>query len=79
MTRAEATAAVIAAAAFAEGLKLAGKNLSRDSFRKGLESIDMTFNGIKMKMSSDNHQARSEAYLAKLRNGKLASVDIFEP
>jgi branched-chain amino acid transport system substrate-binding protein len=66
--------AYISAAATVEALKLTGKTLTREAFRKALEKLDFTFAGIKIGFSPTDHQARDIAYLVQLVDGKLVSI-----
>jgi branched-chain amino acid transport system substrate-binding protein len=57
-----------------EGLKIAGKNLDRESFRKALESIDTDFGGFKISFSENNHQGSKKVYLTKVHSNKAVEV-----
>ncbi|WP_332879054.1 ABC transporter substrate-binding protein [Massilia sp. S19_KUP03_FR1] len=59
----------IAAKAFVKGLERAGKNLTRASFREGVEGLNGTdLGGFTLKFSPTNHEASSYVELTVIRN-----------
>lgn len=54
-----------------EGLKNAGKDLTTESFSKGLEAVDFVddVTGVHVKMSPKTHKALNSMYLAQVKNG----------
>ena len=67
------------AAIFVEGLRGAGPALSRNSFRKALESMtDVDLGGIKIGYSPIDHKAIKNPFMAKLVGNKLVPVKTFQ-
>lgn len=60
---------------FVEGLKRAGKNLTRDSFIEAMESIKDWESGVipPVSFSADDHHAQESGYIVELKNG------VFQP
>ena len=61
---------------FIEGLKRAGKDLTRDSLRKALESMSgVDFGGITVYYSKQSHRGMSEVFLGTLKDGQFVPVE----
>lgn len=58
-----------------EGIKKAGKNLTRASFISALERLNMKVGDLEVSYSSKSHQGLKEVYLTKIQNGKVVLVD----
>jgi branched-chain amino acid transport system substrate-binding protein len=57
---------------FVEGLKRAGKNLTRDSLINAFESMkDVDFGGIKVSFSTTSHSGIDKGYLIVVNGGKF--------
>jgi ABC-type branched-subunit amino acid transport system substrate-binding protein len=65
-----------AAKVFVEGLKRAGKGLTRDAFIKAVEGIkDLDIGaGNKISFSGDNHQGSQKVYPTVIRNGRYQLI-----
>ncbi len=62
----------LSALAMVEALKRAGKNLTRESFIAGFESMGETsLAGMRMSFSSTDHQGLKRAYLSVVKDGKF--------
>jgi branched-chain amino acid transport system substrate-binding protein len=57
-----------------EGLKAAGPDLTRDSFRTALESLHKDLDGFKIEFGPTNHQASSSIFLTKISGGKVVPI-----
>lgn len=68
----------INAVVLVEGLKKAGKDLTRDKFRKAMETIDQSFGGLGVKFNAKKHQGLSKVYLTQVVNGKPVEVENFK-
>ena len=67
----------VQAALFTEGLKKAGKALTRDGLVTALNGLDTDIGGLKLKFTADDHQASDTVYLTKITGGKVESVEGF--
>jgi ABC-type branched-subunit amino acid transport system substrate-binding protein len=62
---------------FAEGLKRAGKDLTRPAILKALESIqNVDFGGVNVTFGPDDHEGVDSPYMAKVKDGKLEQAKI---
>ena len=62
----------LSALVLAEGLKRAGKDLTRASLLKALESMDgVDFGGIKISFSPKSHQGLNSAFMSVAKDGKF--------
>jgi branched-chain amino acid transport system substrate-binding protein len=57
-----------------EGLKAAGKRVTRDGFRNAMETMDKSLGGIKVQYTKGNHQGSSAIFLTKVGAGKATEV-----
>jgi ABC-type branched-subunit amino acid transport system substrate-binding protein len=66
----------LATKVFVEGLKRAGKELTRESFIKAVEGIkDLDIGaGNKISFSEDNHQGSQQVYPTVIRNGRYQLI-----
>ena len=59
---------------FTEILKKAGKNLTRESFAKAAEGLDVTVGGLKFGYAPNNHQALKKVYMTSIVGGKAVPM-----
>lgn len=59
---------------FAEILKKAGKDLTRDSFIAAAEALNLKHGGLAFSMSPKNHQALEKIHLTKITGGRAAEM-----
>ncbi len=55
-----------------EILKKAGQNLTRESFAKAAENLNINTGGLKFAYAPNNHQALNKVYMTKISGGKAA-------
>lgn len=67
----------VQAALFTEGLKKAGKDLTRDGLIAALNGLDVDLGGLKLTFSPTDHQASDIVYLSKIEGGKVVGVENF--
>ncbi len=60
----------IDALVFTEVLKKVGQNLTRESFAKAAESLNISIGGLKFAYAPNNHQALNKVYMTKISGGK---------
>ncbi len=60
---------------FVEILKKAGKNLTRESFTKAAEGLDVTIGGMKFGYAPKNHQALKEVYMTRVSGSKAVPMN----
>lgn len=61
---------------FVEGLKRAGKDLTRASLISALETINgVDFGGVKITYSATNHRGSSSIFIGTTKDGKLVPID----
>ncbi len=69
----------MSAAILVTGLKKAGRNLTRESFRAALESLrNHDLGGPRLTYTPEHHGGLSNIYLTKIRNGKIIPIQKFE-
>jgi ABC-type branched-subunit amino acid transport system substrate-binding protein len=69
----------MSAAILVAGMKKAGRNLTRESFRSALESLrNYDLGGPRLTYTPDYHEGLSNIYLTKIRNGKVVPIQKFE-
>ena len=64
----------INAAIFAEGLKAAGANLTRNGLVQALEKLNLNLGGLPVAFSAADHQGLKQVYLTQIRKGKAVPV-----
>jgi branched-chain amino acid transport system substrate-binding protein len=64
----------IDAVVFAETLKKAGANLTRDSFIAAAEGLNASIGGLNFKFSPGDHHALEKIYLTKIAAGQVEAV-----
>jgi branched-chain amino acid transport system substrate-binding protein len=65
----------IAATVFVEGLRKAGPNLTRLTFKAALEQItDLEVGGQRVSFTPSDHQGLKKLFLARIKDGKLIMV-----
>ena len=69
----------VAAAVYAEALKKAGRDLSRDGLLAAMESLKAGIGGLEVEFSAANHQALKQVYLTVVQGGKAVPVTTFKP
>lgn len=64
----------ISAAVMADGLKNAGKDVTRASFISALESTPIDLGGVRVAYSKTNHNGISDVFLTKVQGGKSVHI-----
>jgi branched-chain amino acid transport system substrate-binding protein len=62
------------AVVFAEVLKKAGSNLTREAFMKAAESLNISAGGLRFEFSPRNHEALNHVYMTRISGGKAAPL-----
>ncbi len=58
-----------------QALQAAGKGVSRDLLIQQLEAMkDLDMGGIRLKISTDNHQAMRQVYVTQIKGGKVVAL-----
>lgn len=70
-----------AAATLVKGLEAAGKDLTPESFQKGMESLDFKdeINDTQVKYGADDHQGASDIVISQINGGKWVEVTRVDP
>ncbi|MHB8092245.1 MAG: ABC transporter substrate-binding protein [Syntrophales bacterium] len=64
----------IDALVFTEILKKAGQNLTRESFARAAENLNIDASGVTFAYAPNNHQALNKVYMTKISGGKAVLV-----